>query len=175
MDSEFLQKPINLYLSAEHDCSYLPDRLANSLFVDPDTVGNYYRIFTKVLGKDSIFHHPFASVAEDQIINGQEVEYSTYYNPPQTFEEEQQEPVPDEPPDFYFKNGETVVLKLCSITADHYYFWKTIEQLMMSGGNPFSSPTTVRTNINGNGLGIWGSYGAAMDTIVINSSVSNKR
>ena len=37
MDSEFLQKPINLYLSAEHDCSYLPDRLANSLFVDPDT------------------------------------------------------------------------------------------------------------------------------------------
>ncbi len=29
------QKPINLYLSAEHECSYLPDRMANSLFVDP--------------------------------------------------------------------------------------------------------------------------------------------
>ena len=36
MDRKFLQKPINLYLSAEHDCSYLPDRQANSLFVDPE-------------------------------------------------------------------------------------------------------------------------------------------
>ncbi len=37
MESDFLQKPINLYLSAEHECSYLPERQANSLFVDPDT------------------------------------------------------------------------------------------------------------------------------------------
>lgn len=36
MDNKFLEKPINLYLSAEHDCSYLPGRQANSLFVDPD-------------------------------------------------------------------------------------------------------------------------------------------
>jgi len=36
MDHKFQQKPINLYLSAEHDCSYLPDRQANSLFVDPE-------------------------------------------------------------------------------------------------------------------------------------------
>ncbi|MDX2504880.1 MAG: arginyltransferase [Gammaproteobacteria bacterium] len=37
MEPEFLQKPINLYLSTEHECSYLPDRQANSLFVDPET------------------------------------------------------------------------------------------------------------------------------------------
>ncbi|MCP3852966.1 MAG: arginyltransferase [Gammaproteobacteria bacterium] len=36
MEQKFLRKPINLYLSAEHDCSYLPDRQANSLFVDPE-------------------------------------------------------------------------------------------------------------------------------------------
>ena len=35
-DQEFQKKPINLYLSAEHDCSYLPGRQANSLFVDPE-------------------------------------------------------------------------------------------------------------------------------------------
>ncbi len=35
MQSEFLQKPLNLYLSEEHQCSYLPGREANSLFVDP--------------------------------------------------------------------------------------------------------------------------------------------
>jgi arginine-tRNA-protein transferase len=36
MERNFLKKPINLYLSADHDCSYLPDRQANSLFVDPE-------------------------------------------------------------------------------------------------------------------------------------------
>ncbi|MCU7837525.1 MAG: arginyltransferase [gamma proteobacterium symbiont of Taylorina sp.] len=40
MQSEFLQKPMNLYLSAEHDCSYLPERQANSLFVDPEASMN---------------------------------------------------------------------------------------------------------------------------------------
>lgn len=37
MNSEILSKPVNLYLSAEHECSYLGDRLANSLFVDPES------------------------------------------------------------------------------------------------------------------------------------------
>ncbi len=37
MQSEFLQKPISLYLSAEHECSYLPGREASSLFVDPES------------------------------------------------------------------------------------------------------------------------------------------
>lgn len=37
MEPNFIQKPINLYLSAEHDCSYLPGRQASSLFVDPET------------------------------------------------------------------------------------------------------------------------------------------
>lgn len=36
MNQNFRHKPINLYLSAEHDCSYLDSRQANSLFVDPE-------------------------------------------------------------------------------------------------------------------------------------------
>jgi arginine-tRNA-protein transferase len=35
MQKKSLQEPINLYLSAEHECSYLPTRQANSLFIDP--------------------------------------------------------------------------------------------------------------------------------------------
>ncbi len=44
MDHKFIQKPINLYLSAEHECSYLHERQANSLFVDPelDMTANIY-------------------------------------------------------------------------------------------------------------------------------------
>ncbi len=36
MENKFQQQPINLYLSAEHECSYLSGRQANSLFIDPD-------------------------------------------------------------------------------------------------------------------------------------------
>jgi len=135
-------------------------------FVDPDTLGNFYRIFTKVIGEDSIFVHPYSSVADDQVINGQEVEYSTYNPPENRFEEDQQHNQEDDL-SFYFKKEQTVILKLCNITAEHYYFWKTVEQQINGGGNPFASPATVRTNIKGGGLGIWGSYGAYIDTIYI--------
>ena len=37
MNSDIFSRPINLYLSAEHECSYLDNRLANSLFVDPES------------------------------------------------------------------------------------------------------------------------------------------
>lgn len=37
MNSELITKPVNLYLSAEHECSYLDNCLANSLFVDPES------------------------------------------------------------------------------------------------------------------------------------------
>ncbi len=37
MNSDLFSKPVNLYLSAEHECSYLDHRVANSLFVDPAT------------------------------------------------------------------------------------------------------------------------------------------
>ena len=36
MTAQLLNTPINLYLSTEHDCSYIEHRQANSLFVDPD-------------------------------------------------------------------------------------------------------------------------------------------
>ena len=132
-------------------------------FTDPDTLGNYYRIFSKTLGRDKDFLHPLSSVADDQLINGQDVEFSTYHpvkeiaDTTDNFDET----------DFYFAIGDTVILKFCSITAEHYYFWKTLEQQSMSGGNPFSSPATIRTNIVGGGLGIWGSYGTYIDTLII--------
>ena len=37
----------------------------------------------------------------------------------------------------------------------------------MSSGNPFSAPTTVTTNIEGGGLGVWGGYGATYDTLIL--------
>lgn len=137
-------------------------------FIDPDSIGNYYRIFTKTLGKDSVFVHPFASVADDQLINGQRVEYMVYRgrnpniqrNPNQTED-------PNVTPRWAFVKGQRAVMKFCSIDKPHYEFWRSVEQQMSSDGNPFSSPASVKTNIVGGALGIWGGYGVSLDTITI--------
>ena len=39
-----------------------------------------------------------------------------------------------------------------------------VENAEYTGGNPFSSPIPIQTNIK-NGLGVWGGYGSIYDTI----------
>lgn len=137
--------------------------------IDPDTLGNYYRIFTKVLGRDSIYLRPYPSVTDDKFFNGQFCEYSL---------ERGRNPLEDNMYDnrgldsagvsrFYFRKGETVVVKLCTIDAFHYDFWYSVEQQFMTDGNPFASPITARTNISGGALGVWGGYGVYLDTLHI--------
>ena len=137
--------------------------------VDPDTLGNYYRIFTKVLGVDSVYLRPYPSVIDDRFFNGMFGEYSLQRG---------RNPLEDNKYDdngldstgvsrFYFRRGQTVVVKLCSIDPVHYDFWYSVEQQFITDGNPFASPVSARTNITGGSLGIWGGYGTFLDTIHI--------
>lgn len=128
-------------------------------FNDPDTSGNYYKIYTKVLGEDSMFYQPVTSVSDDKIINNQFVEFSTYRgrNPLQEFTEETYN-------SWFFKLGDTIAFKFSSIELDVYNFWYTLEANSNSGG-PFSSPISVKSNING-GLGIWAGYSTDIDTTI---------
>ena len=136
---------------------------------DPDTLGNYYRAFTKTLGIDSVYLRPYPSVSDDRFFNGQFAEYSLSRG---------RNPLEDNKYDdngldsagvsrFYFRKGQTVVVKLCSIDAPHYDFWISIEQQFITDGNPFASPISARSNISGGALGIWGGYGAYLDTLYI--------
>ncbi|MBI4648819.1 MAG: DUF4249 family protein [Bacteroidia bacterium] len=140
-------------------------------FTDPDTLGNYYRYFTKTLGKDSVFVHPVGSVSDDKIINGQFIEFLAYrgWNPNLTEEQREAElEALGDIPRWAFVRGETVVMKFCSIDAAHYHFWRTVELQNSTDGNPFATPNSVVTNIEGGALGIWGGYGAYYDTLKIN-------
>ena len=137
--------------------------------VDPDTLGNNYRILTQTVGKDKmIFVHPRKSVFEDKYMNGQPIEFSIYHgsnplrtNPSDTANGKSQ---------YNFYLGETVIVKFCTLDKTHYLFWKSEEQQLQSDGNPFANPTTPISNIEG-GLGIWGGYGVYLDTIVITKDI----
>ncbi len=137
---------------------------------DPDTLGNYYRLFSKTIGKDNVFVHPYNSVADDQYFNGQSVEYqvSRGYNPATGVESDQTK---EDVPRWVFIKGETVILKFCTLDIKHYNFWYSIELQNAADGNPFASPVTVKTNIEGGALGVWGGYGASFDTVYIDNSI----
>lgn len=126
-------------------------------FIDPDTLGNYYRFFTKT-NSEPFYPGYFSSVTDDLFVNGKmfnstidkgqsrnaEINFETYG---------------------LFRKGDTVILNVSMIDKAHYWFWNSLEEQINNGG-PYASPTYLQSNVDG-GLGIWGGYGAAYDTIVI--------
>jgi len=128
---------------------------------DPDTLGNYYRWFAKRIGKDDYFVPPFNSMFEDKFINGKSFDMGyDRGNPPNAEEKEDEKGESG-----YFKVGDVIAVKFCSVDRAFFEFLRTYETEVGSNGNPFASPTIIQSNIKGPGLGIWGGYGASFDTI----------
>jgi len=141
-------------------------------FKDPDVLGNCYRYFTKTIGKDSVFVHPASSVADDKLYNGKYVEYNAFRGRNPINSQEQNDDYHNKDnPGWAFKIGETVIFKFCSLDYQYYKFLYSVEAQMYSDGNPFSSPSSVITNIEGGALGAWGGYGVYVDTLHIQANI----
>lgn len=129
---------------------------------DPDA-DNFYRIFTKRINEDRTFIPILGSAYEDKFFNGQSFAFSIYRGIESFSDESEYENYHEMG---YFKIGDTIVVKNCSIDEAHYKFWRTLEQEMFTGGSPFAAPTTIISNIQGGGLGVWGGYGVSLDTVI---------
>jgi len=147
-----LENPLNAYDSA-----------ARELFVaynDPDTPGNFVRVFTKK-NSQTQWSTAFQHVYTDDLINGGEITFLV---------DEGKEPytLESDSADFDkygpFPIGDTVYLKWASIDRPAYNFWYTLTLASFNTGNPFSTPTPVVTNIkkrtasSGEGLGVFVGY-----------------
>jgi len=136
--------------------------------VDPGGVYNAYRWFAKRIShdylgnpKDDYFVAPFGSSFEDKFIDGQSFDFAyDRGHPPGDHSEVDPSEVPH-----YFKPQDTIVIKFCTIGADIYKFLRVYEIEINSSGSPFASPSTIPTNIEGGGLGLWAGYGVTYDTI----------
>ncbi len=134
---------------------------------DPDTIGNFYRNYTKVVGVETLFKKNRSEFISDKLLNGQVLYIpmikgygSAEYQP------ENNDELEDD--DIYIKIGETIIVKVCSIDYDNYTFWRTLYRQRSSGGNPFAASSSVRSNFNENGvLGVWGGYSYDIDTMVV--------
>ncbi len=135
---------------------------------EPDTIGNYYRWFAKRINhypdgeqKDDDFIAPIGSTFEDKFINGKSFDF--FYNrgnePNSTKEDDENEER------MFFKRGDTIIVRFCTIDRANFQFWRDEETQVSNNGNPFANPAPVSSNING-GLGVWGGYSIAYDTII---------
>lgn len=128
---------------------------------DPDTIGNFYRYFTQRNAEP--IYPGLRSVYDDAIINGLEFYFPLDRAQPRSIEF-------DIDNYGFFRLGDTVQLKWCTINQQTYNFWQSIEYQAGAGGGPFSNITKVVTNIHGkqaDGLGIWAGYGVSEYNFVV--------
>jgi len=118
---------------------------------DPPGLGNYIRYFTSE--NDGPFFPGLNSVFDDQIVDG------TTYNVDVDKGVNRNEKI-DLNNYAFFERGDSVIVKFCNIDKATYDFWRTMEYNYQSIGNPFSTPTTVISNISNNALGYFGGYAA---------------
>jgi hypothetical protein len=138
---------------------------------EPDTIGNNYRWFAKRLNrytygnhagevKDSVFLAPLGSVFEDKFINGRSFDFNVVRG--KAYNSNKEDDLNEE--NFFFKRGDTIAVKFCSIDRAAFQFWRSEETQVSNNGNPFGTVTPVEDNIDG-GLGIWCGYSTTFDTI----------
>lgn len=128
-------------------------------FSDEGSTEDFYRIFTQRKNKDSKFIPIYLSAIGDQYFNGQSFTFSLLRGA---------ESLSDVKDDIYFRKGDTVEVKLCTIDRSHFDFWRTLERELYVTGNPFSSSgNEVISNISGEALGVWGGYNPMVYQLII--------
>ena len=131
---------------------------------EPDTTGNGYRWYAQRINqneegqpKDASFVAPLGSAFDDRFINGKSFDF--VYGRGAS--------APGDPPEEagFFKLGDTVLVKFSTCDQGVFQFLRTFESEIGNNGNPFASPSPIRTNIQGGALGVWAGYGSHIDTI----------
>ena len=121
---------------------------------------DYYKVFTKVHGQDSSFVSSFLGLTDDAILSDEirEIPINRGYV---HWKEKN-----------YFKSGDIVSVRFCTLTSQGYEYWSDFEEIQSLSQNPFFPITTdIRSNIQG-GLGYWTGYGSTYYSLEIGTESS---
>jgi len=146
----------SLWIEQHNDPEFADYWRVMAQLTDPDTLGNYYRVFTQQ--NDGTFTPPLRSVFDDLLING-----LNFFFPVDRGQARSQ--LIDIDTYGYFEKGDSVTLKWATIDFNTYEFWRTLEFGANTNG-PLGTQTKVVSNING-GIGIWAGYSASFHSIVV--------
>jgi hypothetical protein len=125
---------------------------------NPETK-DYYKVFTKVHGRDSTFESSFLGLINDAIIT--EEIHEIPINKSTNLSGKIGHP---------FEPNKVVQIKFCTLDQKSWEYWTDFEEIQSLSRNPFFPITTdIRSNIQG-GLGYWAGYGSTYYTVRIPSS-----
>ncbi|MGZ3884486.1 MAG: DUF4249 domain-containing protein [Bacteroidia bacterium] len=131
---------------------------------EPAGIGQNYRWLAKRKNIDLYYAAPMNSVFDDKFIDGKAFSFA-YDRGSQPNDVQSNK---DDPERGYFKRGDTVIVKFCTLGRKEYLFWSTYYLNKSSNGNPFSAPTNIQSTISGgDALGAFCGYSPSFDTLAI--------
>jgi hypothetical protein len=126
----------------------------HTIITDNPDEKNYYRYYTKRLGKDYYYTPGIMSLWDDRFFNGMEFEFVLWRGRGIEIDYGV-----EDPDSHFFRLGDTVSVKSCMLDYDSFWYWKTLG----------SRETLSNINPKGTALGVWCGYGAAYHTFVCKS------
>ena len=128
-------------------------------FRDPPESKNFYRVLTKRKSQDPRYYSTMVMALDDDLFSGEQFGFSISRGPESFISSYGHE---------YFKLGDTVSIKFCTIDKAHYEFWNSFQDEAFNSSNPFASSfSVIKSNVQGDGLGIWGGYGVSYHNLII--------
>lgn len=119
---------------------------------------NFYRLYTKTIGKDKDYRPVYFPTFNDVSFNEKRMSIQAIRGPESNAQIER---------NLYFEKGDSVIVRLASIDEQHFKFWKFADSRSYVSSNPFAiSNNEVISNIE-NGLGIWGGFASSYSIITI--------
>lgn len=131
---------------------------------EPAAESNAYRWLAKRNNKDFSFVAPPGAALNDKYVNGQSFDFAFSRGAVQNSQAEDD----SNEEQGYFKAGDTVVVKFCTIDYAAYNFYRSLDIVLNNDGNPFASPSSVESNVfpKGDALGLWCGYGVSTHTVI---------
>ncbi len=117
---------------------------------------NFYRVFTRRMGKDNRYVPSYISVFSDKVFSGGTVKIGLLRGTGSILQLGESR---------YFNKGDTIQVKFCTMNKEHFEFWDSLQAEIITSSNPFAaSNARVKSNLS-EGLGVWGGYGVTFYTV----------
>lgn len=143
-------------------------------FFDDGSTYNYYLSTSLVIGKQWWYYQPAIGVPvyDDKFFDGDSTIITltrgydgNQFNSPNIDSQEDWDSI------VYYKRGDNISLRLSTMDQDFYLWWNSLVRNDFTGSNPYSNPSSVLTNIEGDpALGVWGGYANSYANIHITDS-----
>lgn len=126
---------------------------------DPPGTTEYYYVWTENLTQNrAMFPIDGGPSFGDRLFEGESIDFNIWQGSNLANDNGEEEEY------WWFREGDTVVVKLGTIDQGVYEFWESVDAA--SNLNPFSSPTPVFSNFDNGGRGVWAGYATTLDTFV---------